>query len=140
VNNDDAAAFYDDPANRIPAGPARKRRKSEVVSVRMDQVMVALIRRYAGPDVTVSAWVRRAVQRQLRELRARERPAGLIPGSARRGESRSLPSSLGPALCQVTGITMGCGGGTASCPHLSVGNVTAASCGICGPLTVIQVA
>src|SRR6185437_6224023 len=78
VNNDDAAAFYDDPANRIPAGPARKRRKSEVVSVRMDQVMVALIRRYAGPDVTVSAWVRRAVQRQLRELRARERPAGLI--------------------------------------------------------------
>jgi hypothetical protein len=28
------------------------------------------------------------------------------------------------------------GGGTASCPHLSVGAVTFASCGVCGPIPV----
>jgi hypothetical protein len=126
--DDEAAAFYADPANRIPVGPPRKRRKSEVVSVRMDRVMVALIRRYAGPDVTVSAWVRRVVQRQLRELRARERPTGLIPGSARAGEPKALPSSLrtGPWPTQ-----------TFTCPHLSISGVAGASCGTCGSLPAV---
>ena len=50
------------------------------------------------------------------------RPQGLIPGSGRMGEPKTLGSALsGPAR-------------TFSCPHLSIGNVTSASCGQCGSL------
>ena len=48
------------------------------------------------------------------------RPEGLIPGSGRRGEARTLP--------------LAARGRTFTCPHLSIGNVASASCGTCGPL------
>ena len=56
---------------------------------------------------------------------APERPQGLIPGSGRMGEPMALRSSLGT----FSGTSR-----TFCCPHLSVGNVTAASCGQCGPM------
>jgi hypothetical protein len=51
------------------------------------------------------------------------RPEGIIEGSGRRGEPKALPSSL-----QLRSRTF-------SCPHMSIGNVTSASCEQCGPLT-----
>jgi hypothetical protein len=50
-----------------------------------------------------------------------ERPTGIIPGSGRMGEPKSLTSSL------VLGRTF-------SCPHMSIGNVESASCGVCGTM------
>lgn len=51
-----------------------------------------------------------------------DRPEGVIEDSGRTGESRTLLSSL-------TGHTF-------TCPHMSIGNVTFAECGECGPLSV----
>lgn len=48
------------------------------------------------------------------------RPSGVIEGSGRQGDSRTLLSSLS--------------GRTFSCPHFSVGNVASAACPECGPL------
>jgi hypothetical protein len=50
------------------------------------------------------------------------RPAGLIPGSGRRGEPKALGSSL--ALKSRT----------FACEHMSIGGVQDAACGVCGPL------
>lgn len=49
------------------------------------------------------------------------RPQALVPGSGRKGEPKALRSSLTRAA-------------TFACPHMSIGNATSASCGICGPL------
>jgi hypothetical protein len=53
------------------------------------------------------------------------RPTGLIEGSGRMGDRRSLGTSLSGT------------GRTFSCPHLSIGNVTHVSCGVCGPLPAV---
>jgi hypothetical protein len=57
-----------------------------------------------------------------------DRPVGLIEGSGRRGEPRTLQSSLSLRSR------------TFSCPHLSVGNATEVACGTCGPLVAINAA
>jgi hypothetical protein len=49
------------------------------------------------------------------------RPHGLIEGSGRSGEPRALRSSLDRPR-------------TFACPHMSIGNVTFAECGECGPM------
>lgn len=49
------------------------------------------------------------------------RPQGLIPGSARQGEPKALRSSLSLPR-------------TFTCPHISIGNVVSADCGVCGPM------
>jgi hypothetical protein len=70
----DAAAFefYDDPANREPAaGPARRRQArplTQHVPVRFSAETIEQVRRVADADgMTISAWIRRAVDRELRQ-------------------------------------------------------------------------
>ena len=70
----DAEAFehYDDPARREPA-PGAPRRRSERpltqhVPVRFPAETIEQVRRLAEADgMTVSAWIRRAVERTLRQ-------------------------------------------------------------------------
>lgn len=70
----DAEAFehYDDPANREPApGPPRRRPErplTQHVPVRFPAETIEQVRRLAEADgMTVSAWIRRAVERTLRQ-------------------------------------------------------------------------
>ena len=79
----DAEAFehYDDPANRKPApGPARRRRERNLtqhVPVRFPAPTVEAVRELAEADgVSVSAWIRRIVERAVDERAAvRETPS-----------------------------------------------------------------
>jgi hypothetical protein len=69
---DDAdAAFYDDPEHLRTQGPVHRRaghpRLSSHTPVRFDPEMIIAIRRFSDDDgVTVSAWVRNAVSREVR--------------------------------------------------------------------------
>ena len=145
TDDDAAAAFYADPANREVTGPSRKRQGQPAslttqVPVRFTASFVERVKMIAHAEgMTVSSWIRRTVARELeRYIREHARDSAVIPGSGRLVAPRHIPSSL--SYRPATGITMGQGGGTASCPHLSVASVTAASCGICGPLAVTRMA
>jgi hypothetical protein len=66
--------FYAKPENQEPAGPPIRRRRplTELVPVRLSRDVLAEVRRRAeSDDRSVSAWIRRAVEREL----DRERPA-----------------------------------------------------------------
>lgn len=72
---DDAEAFehYDDPANREPAaGEARRRRTRTLarhVAVRFPAETIESVRPLAESDgMTVSTWIRRAVDSAIRRL------------------------------------------------------------------------
>jgi hypothetical protein len=61
--------FYAKPENQEPQGPARRRRSqlTELVPVRFPPETLEEIRRRAGEDDrSVSSWIRRAVERELR--------------------------------------------------------------------------
>ena len=61
--------FYADPENQTPQGPARRRKAplTKLVPVRLAEDVLAEIRRRAeADDRTVSAWIRRAVEHELR--------------------------------------------------------------------------
>ena len=61
-------AFYADPANQQPQGPAVRRRSrlSAPVPVRFpEDVLQQLRNRAADDDRSVSQWIRRAVEREL---------------------------------------------------------------------------
>lgn len=61
--------FYAEPQNQIPAGPAVRRRAklSEPVPVRFSETLLAEIRdQAAADDRSVSSWIRRAVEHELR--------------------------------------------------------------------------
>lgn len=66
-----AADFYADPANQVPAGAARRRvapRRPLAghVPVRFDDTTIAALKERAeGDGMTVSAWIRRVVAREL---------------------------------------------------------------------------
>lgn len=129
----EALEFYRDPAHLEPAGPARRRKgphKTSMVAVRFDPAVIEQCRDHAAAgDVTVSTWIRRAVDRAL------ERPSGLIGSSARTGEPKALPSApCSPVF--AASVTVASWNGTARCPHMTVGNVIEATCGICGPMAV----
>jgi hypothetical protein len=121
MDDREAHEFYANPQNLCAAGPGRRRkapRLTSMIPVRFTPETIERVRDFSSTEgTTVSGWIRRAV---LRALTQPERPAGLTEGSGRRGELRALTSSLGSR--------------TFSCPHLSIGGVTSASCGICGPL------
>lgn len=70
--DDDAAAeFYEDPAKRVSTGKAQRRssaprRLTSHVPVRFDPHTIAKAKRLADLDgMTVSAWVRAAVEREI---------------------------------------------------------------------------
>jgi hypothetical protein len=61
-------AFYADPANQVPAGPAVRRRPrlSEPVPVRFPDELLNRVRERAdADDRSVSSWIRRAVEHEL---------------------------------------------------------------------------
>jgi len=61
-------AFYEEPANQVPAGPAvrRHRRLSEPVPVRFSEGLLSEVRKRAlADDRSVSSWIRRAVEHEL---------------------------------------------------------------------------
>jgi hypothetical protein len=100
-------------------------------TVRFSARMLARARAAAEAEgMGLGAWVRRLVSFELIRL-SRERPSGPVTG-VRLGEPKALRSSL--ALSQPTSNGHGL---TFRCPHLSVGNVTAAECRICGPLEAV---
>lgn len=149
-----------------PGRKRQGQRLTAMTAVRFaPEVIEAVKERASGEGVTVGSWIRRLVRRELDVPAATElavegfdeplripagaleqvaaallpvlvrygqvdlrlgaaRPTGLIKGSGRMGEPKTLGTSLSGA------------GRTFSCPHLSVGNVTDAACGICGPLAV----
>lgn len=71
TNDDRAAEFYENPDNLTPAGPGRQRedqapRLSAHFPVRFAPEVIAKVRYFADRDaVTVGAWIRRAVEREL---------------------------------------------------------------------------
>ena len=61
--------FYADADNQQPQGPARRRRQNltEMVPVRFPPDVLAEVRRHADhDDRSVSSWIRRAVEAELR--------------------------------------------------------------------------
>jgi hypothetical protein len=70
--DDAAAAYYADPANRMSDSPGhglpgRQERLSDHVPIRFDRATIAAIKRFSDDDgMTVSAWVRRVVNREIR--------------------------------------------------------------------------
>jgi len=76
--------FYEQPENREPAGPPVKRtrepRLTDHVPVRFPAETIAKVKSVAAEDgVTVSTWIRRVVEQ---ELRRRLRPSATSGGRA----------------------------------------------------------
>lgn len=121
VDDREAHGFYADPANLAGSGPGRKRkgqagRLENVTPIRFTSEVIGAVKdRAFAEGITVGAWIRRLVLREL----GRARPEGVIAMAA--GQPRVLPSSLWQPR-------------TFSCPHLSVSGVTSAACETCGPL------
>ena len=145
MNDQETHEFYNDPAHLVPAGPARKRTrpmKTAMVAVRFDPAVIAAVKRLTeGSEVTVSSWIRGAVQREeyrqrVKWLDEHRHELEVVPGSGRAaGPRKALRSSLGWQPGPT--VTGSAGNGlTFRCQHLSIGNVASASCGICGPLPV----
>lgn len=62
-------AFYTEPESQVPTGPAvhRRRRLSQPVPVRFSETLLTEVRaRAAADDRSVSSWIRRAVEHELR--------------------------------------------------------------------------
>ena len=135
MDDQEAYGFCKDPEHLRPCGPGRKRqrpRKTAMVAVRFDPAVIAAVKRLTGGSgVTVSSWIRAAVQREeyrqrVRWLDEHRRELEVVPGSGRAGAPRTIPSSR--ALGH---------GRTFACPHMSTGNMVSASCGTCGPLAPV---
>jgi hypothetical protein len=72
VSDADAFEYYEDPAKREPAtGPPRRRPDRQLthhVPVRFPAETIEQVRRLADADgMTISAWIRRAVERAVRQ-------------------------------------------------------------------------
>ena len=137
MNDSEAYEFYADPANQVPTGPGRKPKRpaqklTSMNSVRFTQEVIEQVKHLATAEgVTVGAWIRAAVARESeRQRRAwldeHRGELEVVPGSGRMVAPRSIPSSL-PIRSRTT----------FACPHLSIGNVTSAACGTCGPLVAV---
>lgn len=88
TKDDEAAAFYEDPGNLEPAGEARRRSShraplSTHVPIRFSAETIARVKELSDEDgVTVSAWVRRVVEREAeRRLSSRNmtEPSARVP-------------------------------------------------------------
>ena len=137
MTDEEAYEFYKDPEHLQVLGRGYRRkadRLTEVKSVRFSARMLAAAEAAAGADDRdVGSWIRMLVSFELirlarmeRERIAREhRPYEVVEGSGRAVAPRNLTSALG---------TFNGYGKTFACQHMSIGNITGASCGICGPL------
>lgn len=70
MSPDEEYEFYSRPENQEPVGPPRRRlpRLSEMVPVRFSPELLAEVRRRAeADDRSISSWIRRAVERELRD-------------------------------------------------------------------------
>lgn len=70
MTHEEEYEYYAQPENQEPQGPPRRRRPSrftEVVPVRFSADLLQEIRRHANADDrSLSAWIRRAVEHELR--------------------------------------------------------------------------
>ncbi|MGQ0431322.1 MAG: hypothetical protein ACT452_02810 [Microthrixaceae bacterium] len=105
------AEFYADPANQVPAGPAQRRKAPRRpltghVPVRFDDTTIAGVKERAEEDgMTVSAWIRRVVARELSPTEATPGRASnavvvRVPAGTRRlaveiGDPPTLPLKSG---------------------------------------------
>ena len=133
MDDREAHEFYKDPEHLRIAGPAQSRKRprlSVMVPVRFDPAIIAKVKRWAEMEGrTVSSWIREAVWREeerqrRRWLDAHRHELEVVPGSGRAGAPRAIPSSLSLGAPR-----------TFICPHMSIGGVQSASCGICGPMS-----
>jgi predicted HicB family RNase H-like nuclease len=70
MTRDEGYEFYAEPENQQPQGPPHRRRSklTELVPVRFPpETMEEIRRRAAEDDRSVSSWIRRAVEHELRE-------------------------------------------------------------------------
>lgn len=69
MSREEEYAFYAEPENQQPQGPARRLKRSnltEMVPVRFPPETIAEVRRLAdADDRSVSSWIRRAVEHEL---------------------------------------------------------------------------
>lgn len=106
--DDDAAAYYADPAHRMSDGPGyalpgRPARLSSHIPVRFDRDSVAVIRQFSDEDgLTVSAWVRRVVDQELqRRIRLKAHSVstrGILGAVQMQPRAGALSVSTGAAL------------------------------------------
>lgn len=150
MNDQQAYDFYADPAHLVPAGQGRRRKRpilarrravqiesrpsgSHVLSVRLPAAMAEeLLAVVSGKGSSISAVVREVIGRYLADRRRmawldeHRHELEVVPGSGRLVTPRAIPSTL---------TLSGPGARTFGCPHMSVSNVTSASCGQCGPMS-----
>lgn len=69
MNPDEEYEFYARPENQVPQGPPRRRsRMTEPVPVRFPPATLDEVRRRAeADDRSVSSWIRRAVEHELKK-------------------------------------------------------------------------
>lgn len=143
MDDQEAYEYYADPANQVPAGPPRKHPKDQLTSVLSARISPSLLNQVtaaaASEGRSAGSWVRRALRNEVQRHRSVQRPERPIEGSGRRGEPKSLPSSLPPwqvrrSYGYAATLTASGHGRTFTCPHFSVGNAVSASCEQCGPL------
>jgi len=99
-----AAAFEEDPGNMRTRGPGHKRenappRLSGHTPVRFDDETIAAIRRFSDDDgMTVSAWVRHVVSREIRRRSALVTRTGFAGGAPPRfsfdAPAQSMPGTI----------------------------------------------
>jgi hypothetical protein len=107
-----------------------------MIAVRFDPAVIDAVRRLTeadGSEVTVSSWIREAVRREeyrqrVKWLDEHRHELEAVPGPGRLVAPRHIPSRSGFRTVS-TGP-----GRTFCCPHMSIGNVAAFSCGTCGPV------
>ena len=119
MNDQEAHDYYADPANLATTGPGYRRKRptlTAMTAVRFAPQVIDEVKDVAFAEgITVGAWIRRLVDGEL----------------SRRSEAAFVTFTLG-----MTSPPPG-HPRSFSCPHMSVGNVVAAGCGICGPLAAV---
>lgn len=96
--------FYADPANQVPAGPAQRRKAPRRpltghVPVRFDEKTIAAVKQRAEAEgMTVSAWIRRLVARELS-------PTEATPDKATKAVVVRVPAGTRRVALEIGGPT-----------------------------------
>lgn len=109
--DDAAAAYYSDQAHRMSDGPGHglpghPACLSDHVPIRFDRDTIAAIKQFSDEDgMTVSAWVRRLVRREVQRrasLRARTAQAGAVVFHLDPGAVASTTATRSAIYAQLT--------------------------------------